>query len=90
MLSYIISIEEITRKEIGDHFARTCESPRSLCKRAGLQQSQFNKFLKHEGGLNTQTLQRLGKALFNTNYYHTSFESEMLKKSLNKIKSDMN
>lgn len=72
MLSYIISIEEITRKEIGDHFARTCESPRSLCKRAGLQQSQFNKFLKHEGGLNTQTLQRLGKALFNTNYYHKS------------------
>jgi hypothetical protein len=86
MLSYIISIEEITRKEIGDHFARTCESPRSLCKRAGLQQSQFNKFLKHEGGLNTQTLQRLGKALFNTNYYHTSFESEMLKKAYAKIK----
>jgi hypothetical protein len=61
----IINIEEITRKAIQVHFENTCESPRAFCQRSKLQQGQLNKFLRHEGGLNTETLQRIGKALNN-------------------------
>jgi hypothetical protein len=53
------------------HFESTCESPRAFCQRSKLQQGQLNKFLRHEGGLNTETLTRIGKALNNIKWKHS-------------------
>ena len=65
-IAELTTLNGFLREVVGERLE--VESMRSFCRRASVQCSQVKKLLNSEGGLNTNTVERIAHALMDSRY----------------------